>query len=138
MIDHVSIPVADLAASTAFYRRVLTPLGMTLLVEREATVGFGKRYPEFWLNARPGLTPAPIDSGHHVCLRARSREAVLTFHETALAAGGRNAGLPRDRQAAMTDYFGAFIFDRDGNKIEAVTFPPREAPGPGGPGESRE
>ena len=123
MIDHVSVPVADLEASRVFYSRVLKPLGMTLLVERESTVGFGKRYPEFWLNARPGLEPAAPDSGHHVALRARSREAVSAFHRIALAAGGKDAGAPGERQAAMTDYFGAFIFDLDGNKVEALTFP---------------
>ena len=32
------------------------------------------------------------------------------------------AGDPGPRQAAFTTYFGAFIFDPDGNKIEAVHF----------------
>ena len=36
---------------------------------------------------------------------------------------GRDAGEPGPRQAAMTTYYGAFIFDPDGNKVEAVTFP---------------
>ncbi|MGP1253852.1 MAG: VOC family protein [Kiloniellales bacterium] len=125
MIDHVSVPVADLEASKAFYIRVLAPLKMTLLVEREDTLGFGKTYPEFWLNARPGLAPAIANSGHHVGLRARSREDVLAFHSEALAAGGKDAGEPGDRKAAMTVYFGAFIFDLDGNKVEAMTFPPK-------------
>lgn len=125
MIDHASIPVADLEAGKRFYLRVLSPLGMTLLVERAGTVGFGKAYPEFWLNARPGLAPATETSGHHVALRAHSREAVSAFHKEALAAGGRDAGEPGDRQAALTTYFGAFIFDLDGNKVEALTFPPK-------------
>ena len=37
--------------------------------------------------------------------------------------GGRSDGEPGPRQAAMTTYYGAFIKDPDGNKIEAVTFP---------------
>lgn len=123
MIDHISIAVSDLAASAAFYDRVLAPLGMTRLAERPATVGFGKRYPEFWLNLRPGLSPVGADTGIHVCLRARSEEAVSAFHDAAIAAGGRSDGEPGMRKAAMTDYFGAFIRDLDGNKIEAVTFP---------------
>jgi catechol 2,3-dioxygenase-like lactoylglutathione lyase family enzyme len=125
MIDHVSVPVADLKASAAFYRPVLAPLGLSLLVERSGTVGFGKRYPEFWLNARPRFAGTPDDSGHHVCLRAPSREAVCAFHAAALAGGGRDAGAPGDRQAAVTTYFGAFVFDLDGNRVEAVTFPPK-------------
>ena len=132
MIDHVSIAVADLARSAAFYEKVLAPLGLAKLVEREgATVGFGKRYPEFWLNARPGVGRQPETTGMHICLRAPSEDAVRAFHEAALSAGGRDAGPPGPRQAAFTTYFGAFIFDPDGNKIEAVHFPKKfgEIPG---------
>ena len=52
MIDHVSIAVRDLEAATRFYDAVLAPLGLARLVERPDTVGYGKRYPEFWLNRR--------------------------------------------------------------------------------------
>jgi catechol 2,3-dioxygenase-like lactoylglutathione lyase family enzyme len=123
MIDHVSVAAADLARSAAFYERVLLPLGLSRLVERETTVGFGKRYPELWLNLRPGLVPAPQSTGAHVCLRAPSEAAVREFHAEALALGGQDAGAPGPRQAAFTTYFGAFVFDPDGNKIEAVNFP---------------
>ena len=126
MIDHVSIAVANLSASAAFYERVLAPLGLRRLVEREATIGFGKAYPEFWLNARPGIASVPDDTGSHVCLRAASEEAVVAFYETAIDLGGRGDGEPGERQAAVTTYFGAFIRDLDGNKVEAVTFPRSE------------
>lgn len=122
MIDHVSVSVADLAKSAAFYARVLEPLGLTRLVERDGTIGFGKRYPEFWLNARGGLVPQPETTGTHIALRAKSEDAVRAFHAAALAAGGKDAGAPGPRQGAMTTYFGAFILDPDGNKIEAVNF----------------
>jgi catechol 2,3-dioxygenase-like lactoylglutathione lyase family enzyme len=126
MIDHVSVAVSDLARSTGFYAKVLAPLGYALLVPREATVGFGKRYPELWLNHRPGLAPVPQDTGNHICLRAPSDEAVSAFHAAALANGGADAGEPGPRLAAMTPYFGAFIYDPDGNKVEAVCFPKAE------------
>lgn len=124
MIDHISLAVADLKRSTAFYESVLAPLGLSRLVAREGmTTGFGKRYPEFWLNARHGLVPQPETTGTHICLRAPSEDAVRDFHAAALASGGRDAGAPGPRQAAFTTYFGAFVFDPDGNKIEAVNFP---------------
>jgi len=123
MIDHVSVPVHDLAASAAFYDAVLAPLNLRRLVERPATIGYGKSYPEFWLNLRPQLLPAPADTGLHICLRAPDRQAVEAFHAGALRLGGRSDGAPGIRQAAMTEYFGAFILDPDGNKIEAVSFP---------------
>jgi catechol 2,3-dioxygenase-like lactoylglutathione lyase family enzyme len=123
MIDHVSIAVADLKKSAAFYAAVLEPLGYTKIADRPASVGFGKKYPEFWLNARPGGTPASDDTGAHICLRAKSIDAVREFHARALANGGRDDGAPGPRKAEMTDYFGAFIRDPDGNKLEAMTIP---------------
>ncbi len=126
MIDHISVAVADLQKSARFYERVLAPLGMTRLVDRERTVGFGKRYPEFWLNLRAGMAPAAADTGAHIALRASSEEAVTAFYEAALANGGRDDGAPGPRKAEMTPYFGAFIRDPDGNKIEAVTFPRKD------------
>ncbi len=124
MIDHLSLAVRDLAASAAFYEALLAPLGYRRLVEREATVGFGKRYPEIWLNHRPGRKPEPDGTGLHVCLRAASQEAVQGFHQAALDHGGQSDGEPGPRAAAMTGYYAAFILDLDGNKLEAATFPP--------------
>jgi catechol 2,3-dioxygenase-like lactoylglutathione lyase family enzyme len=126
MIDHVSIAVADLKNSAAFYEAVLEPLGYRKIVDRPASVGFGKKYPEFWLNVRPNAPRPSENTGAHICLRAASIEAVREFHTRALANGGRNDGAPGPRKAEMTDYFGAFIRDPDGNKIEAMTIPPAE------------
>jgi len=69
------------------------------------------------------MAPVPDDTGCHVCLRAPGEAAVRAFFATALALGCISAGDPGPRQAAMTSYFGAFIYDPDGNKIEAVCFP---------------
>ena len=123
MIDHVSIAVADLRKSTAFYEAVLEPLGYRKIADRRSSVGFGKAYPEFWLNARPNGGRAAEDIGAHICLRARSIEAVREFHRRAVENGGRDDGAPGPRKGEMTDYFGAFIRDPDGNKIEAMTIP---------------
>jgi len=122
MIDHASLPVRDLAAAAEFYSLVLAPLGYTKLVERPASIGFGKKYPELWLNLRRDLAPAPANPGGHIALRAINEAAVHAFHAAALAAGGASDGAPGPRQAALTTYFGAFIRDPDGNKLEAVSF----------------
>jgi len=92
-------------------------------VTRPGTIGFGKTYPELWLNLRTGLAAAPGDPGGHVALRAASEGAVRAFHAAGVAGGGTSAGEPGPRQAAITTYFGAFILDPDGNKLEAVSFP---------------
>lgn len=79
MIDHVSLPVSDLARAVPFYERVFAPLGLTKLVTRPAMVGFGKTYPEVWINLRPGMSQQPADCGAHICLRARSAAEVDAF-----------------------------------------------------------
>jgi catechol 2,3-dioxygenase-like lactoylglutathione lyase family enzyme len=122
MIDHVSIAVRDLAQATALYEAALAAIGYQKLDVRPHTVGFGKRYSEFWLNSRPGLSVAATDSGAHVCLRAASVEAVNAFHAAALAAGATSDGEPGARPQHGEGYYAAFIRDPDGNRIEVVTF----------------
>ena len=128
MIDHLSLAVRDLEKSAAFYAAALAPLELTRLVTRPSMIGFGKRYPEIWLNARPAMAPIAPDTGAHIALRAPSPEAVTAFHASALANGGTCDGPPGPRQAAMTTYFGAFVRDPDGNRVEAVHFPPPKNP----------
>jgi catechol 2,3-dioxygenase-like lactoylglutathione lyase family enzyme len=121
MIDHVSIGVRDLAKARRFYGAALAPLGMRELREwPDASVGFGKNYPEFWINARPALVAS--DSGVHVYLRAENTAAVDAFHAAALAAGAACEGPPGVRPQYTARYYAAFIRDPDGNRIEAVTF----------------
>lgn len=127
MIDHVSISVRDLKASARFYEAVLAPLGMTRVREWPKSVGYGKSYPEFWINERAALKPMAGDNGAHICLRAPDSRAVDAFHAAALAAGAKSDGAPGTRSQYSSHYYAAFICDFDGNRIEVVTFL-RESP----------
>jgi catechol 2,3-dioxygenase-like lactoylglutathione lyase family enzyme len=120
MIDHVSIGVSDLERAGRFYVQVLGTIGLAKLREWPAAIGFGKKYPEFWINHRPGL--AASDNGMHICLRAPDPQAVQSFHAAALAAGGTSEGPPGLRPEYNDRYYAAFVRDPDGNRIEAVTF----------------
>jgi catechol 2,3-dioxygenase-like lactoylglutathione lyase family enzyme len=122
MIDHVSIPVRDLKASARFYEALLAPLGMTRVRSSPKSAGYGKTYPELWLNERAQLKAAPPDNGAHICLRAANSAAVDAFHAAALAAGAQSDGAPGTRPQYSSSYYAAFIRDLDGNRIEAVTF----------------
>jgi catechol 2,3-dioxygenase-like lactoylglutathione lyase family enzyme len=123
MIDHVSVGVSSLERAARFYELALAPLGLSRLVKRPATIGFGKNYPEFWINFRADMAPVPPGNGVHVCLRAKSADEVDAFHVAALNAGGRSDGAPGLRPHDRVRYYAAFIIDPDGNRIEAVTFP---------------
>ena len=123
MIDHVSVGVGDLERSARFYEAALVPLGLSRLVTRPATIGFGKAYPEFWINLRAGMAQVAPDTGVHICLRAKSTGEVDAFHAAALKAGGRSDGAPGLRPHDRVRYYAAFVVDPDGNRIEVVTFP---------------
>jgi catechol 2,3-dioxygenase-like lactoylglutathione lyase family enzyme len=123
MIDHVSVGVSDLQRAARFYELTLAPLGLSRLVTRPATIGFGKTYPEFWINLRADMAPVPRESGVHICLRARSTDEVDAFHTAAVTAGGHSDGALGLRPHDRVRYYAAFIIDPDGNRIEAVTFP---------------
>jgi catechol 2,3-dioxygenase-like lactoylglutathione lyase family enzyme len=122
MIDHVSVGVTDLNSAAVFYDLVFEPLGISKLVEKPGTVGFGKRYPEFWLNYRPGKEISTQDNGTHICLRASSIEAVNEFYKKAIELGARSSGEPGYRIEYHEGYYAAFIKDVDQNHIEVVTF----------------
>ncbi len=128
MLDHISLGVADLERATRFYEPTLATLGLTKLVTRPATIGFGKSFPEFWINLRAGMAEVAADSGVHICLRAKSTADVDAFHAAALGAGGRSDGAPGLRPHDRVRYYAAFVRDPDGNRIEAVTFPNDASP----------
>jgi catechol 2,3-dioxygenase-like lactoylglutathione lyase family enzyme len=123
MIDHVSVAIRDLKAGERFYTALLATLGLSKLREwPDAAIGFGKKYPEFWINARSNMASIAADSGVHICLRAIDVAMVDAFHAAALAAGGMSDGAPGYRAHYHESYYAAFIRDPDGNRIEAVTF----------------
>jgi catechol 2,3-dioxygenase-like lactoylglutathione lyase family enzyme len=123
MIDHISLGVSDLQRAARFYEPTLAALGLSRLVTRPATVGFGKSYPEFWINLRAGMAKVAHESGIHVGLRAKTTAEVDAFHAAALNAGGTSDGAPGLRPHDRVKYYAAFVLDPDGNRVEAVTFP---------------
>ncbi|MGM4906470.1 VOC family protein [Tardiphaga sp. 866_E4_N2_1] len=127
MIDHISIAVSNLERAVPFYERSFAPLGMTRLVTRPAMVGFGTSYPEVWINLRAGMAPLPLDSGVHLCLRAKTTDEVNAFYAAAIAAGGVSESAPSLRPHDRVRYYATFIADADGNRIEVVTFPKDDA-----------
>ncbi|MBD9423286.1 VOC family protein [Achromobacter sp. ACM04] len=126
MLDHVEIHVSDFERSRMFYRSALAALGLPRKV-LETGMGFGVGQPhesedpggEFWIHQGTPSTPRV-----HLAFRARSRAEVDSFHQAALAAGGRDNGGPGLRPQYHPHYYGAFILDPDGYNIEAVCHRP--------------
>ena len=59
---------------------------------------------------------------HHVSFGTNDIARTRALYRAALAHGGRDAGPPRLRAAYDDHYYGAFVFDPEGNKLEAVTY----------------
>ena len=93
----------------------------------DAAVGYGKKYPEFWINKRAGDGYASLPTAACISACARPiRRRSTRFHAAALKAGGTSDGAPGLRPEYHGGYYAAFIRDPDGNRIEAVTFLPIE------------
>jgi catechol 2,3-dioxygenase-like lactoylglutathione lyase family enzyme len=128
VIDHVSVGANDIEAARAFYATVLATVGLRIVDEVPGLfVDFGDHGaddPEFSVETPTDGHPASAGNGVHVAVRAPSRRAVDAFHAAALAAGGRSDGAPGPRPHYGPNYYGAFVFDLEGNKIEAVCHAP--------------
>lgn len=119
MINHVSIGVADLARARKFYDAALKPLGYGCLSDDAGGAGYGKATALFWLLAAQRPVPSDDGSGLHFGFDAPSRKSVDAFHKAAIAAGGRDNGMPGLRAAYGPNYYAAFVIDPDGYRIEA-------------------
>ena len=81
-------------------------------------IGYGKYFPAFWIQS--GETGER--AGAHVAFSASSADMVKEWHAAALAAGGTCNGPPGPRPQYDERYYGAFVIDSDGNRLEAVFF----------------
>lgn len=122
MIHHVSVGSNDVARAKRFYDAVLLPLGYRLMGETGRSLGYGVTEYMFSIETPVDGKPASAGNGTHICFRARDRGAVDAFHRNGLANGGADAGAPGLRPEYDANYYGAFLFDPDGNKVEAVTY----------------
>lgn len=123
VLDHVSIAVADLERSAGFYDPVLATLGYERRKERAGRIGYGppqRAAPVFWIIEHSGRGSARAGSGLHISLMAPDRGSVERFHATALEHGAGDAGAPGERPQYTRPFYGAFVHDPDGYKVEAV------------------
>lgn len=123
MLDHVSIPVSSLERASRFYGPTLAPLGIVPRRALPHAVAYGppeRPAPVFWLLVSAGESSARPGTGLHLSFQAPDRRAVDAFHRIALANGGRCAGPPGPRPEYTQPFYGAFVLDLDGYKVEAV------------------
>lgn len=120
VLSHVSIGSNDFERAIAFYDAVLATLGCRRILEHPGAVAYGKQFPEFWVQTPIDGQPARTANGIHFGFLADSCEAVHAFHAAALDHGGVDDGPPEPRPHYGVEYYGCFIRDPDGHKIEAM------------------
>lgn len=122
IISHVSIGTNNYETAKAFYTHLLESVGFAVMMDmpEHKAICFGKQFPEFWVNQPLDNKPATPGNGVHVSFFVNSNELVNVFHKKALELGATDNGAPGPRQDYGQGYYGAFVIDLDGNKIEAM------------------
>ena len=124
VLDHVSISVPSVEIARPFYDAVMAALGVAKVYDRPDALGFGMRCNDIedfhsCLAIYESAT-ANLDAKRHWCFKATTRTQVAAFHAAGLANGGKDDGAPGLRPQYHSNYFGAFLQDPFGNRVEAV------------------
>lgn len=124
VLDHVSISVPDIDIARPFYDAIMTALGVAKVYDRPDALGYGVRcnaiedyHSCLAVYASDG---ANLDYRRHWCFKATTRTQVDAFHCAGLATGGSDNGAPGLRPLYHENYYGAFLYDPFGNRVEAV------------------
>jgi catechol 2,3-dioxygenase-like lactoylglutathione lyase family enzyme len=120
VLSHVSLGTNDYARAKAFYDAVLATLQIRCVMDFPGGAGYGRQFPEFWIQRPHDGGAAAVGNGTHVAFLANSREEVQAFHAQALAFGATDDGAPGLRPDYEPGYYAAFVRDLDGHKIEAM------------------
>ncbi|MET0292927.1 MAG: VOC family protein [Steroidobacteraceae bacterium] len=109
LLDHVHLRVRDLERSSKFYVPVFAALGIDVVADETHLMA-----DELWIDLGSPLSHV------HLAFQAADRAMVDRFHAAAVLAGGLDNGAPAERAKYHPGYYAAFVYDPDGNNIEAV------------------
>lgn len=122
MIHHVSVGTNDADRARSFYDPVMEVLGIRCLHVRDGSIDYGTGVVLFSVERPSDGKAASAGNGTHIAFAADFRKQIDEFYKVGLANGGTDGGPPGVRPEYDENYYGAFLLDPDGNKIEAVTF----------------
>ena len=125
IMSHTSIGTNDFPHSAAFYDAVMPTIGARRVYEPQMPEGafaiaYGKQFPEFWVQTPHNGEKAETANGIHFAFLAPTKEAVHAFWDAAIKAGAEPDGEPGPRPHYGAPYYGCFMRDPDGHKIEAM------------------
>lgn len=140
IVSHISVgtTAAEFQKMLEFYDAVMAELGAKrqMMVNKKGekmdvksdyseevtAVGYGKYYPEFWVQLPEDKKEASAGNGVHVAFSCSSKDHVDKIYQKAIENGAKSNGPPGPRPEYSDKYYGAFFIDPFGNKLEAVFF----------------
>ena len=129
IMAHVSIGTNRFDDAVVFYDRVLATLGAQRIVDMPGmAVAWGREFPEFWVQVPYNQQAAETANGIHFAFLADSTQMVDAFYQAGLAAGATCDGAPGPRPHYSDAYYGCFLRDLEGHKIEAMYWDFSKAP----------
>ncbi len=121
IIGHVSLGTDNMSKALAFYDTIMLTIGAKRIYDEPShAVAYGKAFPEFWVHPPHNQQATTVGNGTHVAFQTWSREQVDAFYAAAIEAGATCDGAPGERPIYSPCYYGCFVRDLDGHKIEAT------------------
>jgi catechol 2,3-dioxygenase-like lactoylglutathione lyase family enzyme len=120
IMSHVSIGTNRFDEAVKFYDAVLATVGAVRKLEVPGAVAYGKMFPEFWVQVPHDGGKAAVANGVHFGFWANSKDEVHAFYDAAIANGATGDGEPGPRPDYGEPYYGCYLRDLDGHKIEAA------------------
>ena len=125
MFSHITLGTNDWQRARPFWLAVMETLGHPVMFEREGGIAFGEAIgPKTFIGAPFDGQSAQPGNGVHAAFLANSHAMVDAFYAAALANGGTDEGAPGPRPQYHKHYYGAYVRDPDGNKLQAVCHSP--------------
>lgn len=121
MFSHITLGTNDWSRARPFWIAIMKVLGHPVMFEREGGIAFGSPTgPKTFVGPPFDQAAAQPGNGVHIAYLVTDRATVDAFHATALAHGGSDEGVPGLRPHYHANYYGAYVRDPDGNKLQAV------------------
>jgi len=121
MFSHVTLGTNDWERAKPFWAAIASALSLPLLFEHDSGIAYGEMIGEkIFIGPTFDGEPATNGNGTHIAFLAKSRSVVDAFHAAALANGGKDEGKPGLRPHYHPNYYGAYVRDPDGNKLQAT------------------
>jgi catechol 2,3-dioxygenase-like lactoylglutathione lyase family enzyme len=121
MFSHVTLGTNNFGKAETFWDAVMAVLGHPVLFKANGSAAYGTPTgPKVFIVPPFDGKPAQSGNGVHVAFIVGDRAMVDAFYTAAMNHGGSDEGAPGLRPHYHPNYYGAYVRDPDGNKIQAV------------------